>query len=80
MAERAGTTVTGQLRAAILAAGVRRRRISLDTGIHESVLSRFVRGERGLDGGSIDTLCAYLGLELSPTRGGAGRRKTRKGR
>ncbi len=58
------TTVSGQLRAAILAAPVSRYRIAKDTGINQSMLSRFVRGERGLDGSSIDTLAEYLRLEL----------------
>ncbi len=58
--------VTDALRKAITNAKVNRRRISLDTGIQESALSRFIHGERGLDGTSIDTLAAYFGLELKP--------------
>ena len=58
--------VTDALRKAINTAKVNRRQISLTTKIPESVLSRFVRGERGLDGKSIDTLAAYFGLELTP--------------
>jgi hypothetical protein len=65
--------VTDTLRKAITSADVNRRRISLDTGIQESALSRFVHGERGLDGASIDTLAAYFGLELKPK----GKRKGR---
>lgn len=65
MAKRADT-VTGQLRAAVLAAGVRQRHIAEATGVSTSSLSRFARGERGLDGSSVDALCAYFGLELTP--------------
>lgn len=58
--------VSDQLRVAILAAGENRHRIALATGVQESTLSRFVRGERGLDLTSVDKLAAYLGLELVP--------------
>jgi transcriptional regulator with XRE-family HTH domain len=57
-------TVSEQLRAAILAAPVSRYRIAADTGIHASMLSRFVNGITRLDSGTIDKLCKYLGLEL----------------
>jgi transcriptional regulator with XRE-family HTH domain len=58
--------VSDQLRAAIAAAPVSRYRIARDTGVHESALSRFVRGERLLDLSSVDKLAAYLGLGLVP--------------
>jgi hypothetical protein len=58
--------VMDALRKAIKEAEVNRRRISLDTGIQESALSRFIRRERGLDGKSIDILAEYFGLELRP--------------
>jgi transcriptional regulator with XRE-family HTH domain len=56
--------VSEQLRRAILDAGVSRYRISHDTGIAESVLSRFVNRETGLDIGTVDKLAAYLGLQF----------------
>ena len=62
-----GTAVTDQLRAAIAAAaeaGVTRYRISKETGVEQSALSRFVHGKVGLDLSSVDKLAAYLGLEL----------------
>ena len=34
------------------------------TGIHNSQLSRFLRGERGLSMDAIDTLGEYLGLRV----------------
>ena len=60
-------TISDQLRAAIAAAaevGISRYRISRETGVEQSALSRFVHGKQGLDLSSIDRLAAYLGLEL----------------
>jgi hypothetical protein len=65
--------VSDQIRVAIDAAGVTRYRISKDTGISESMLSRFMGGSRGLSMEALDTLGEYLDLEVV-------RRKTRKGR
>jgi hypothetical protein len=65
--------VSDQIRAAIDAAGVTRYRISKDTGISESMLSRFMSGSRGLSMEALDTLGEYLDLEVV-------RRETRKGR
>jgi transcriptional regulator with XRE-family HTH domain len=56
--------ISDQLRAAIEAAGESRYQISKQTGINQSILSRFVRGETKLDGVNIDKLAAYLALEL----------------
>jgi ribosome-binding protein aMBF1 (putative translation factor) len=56
--------VSDKLRAAILAAPVSRYRMSADTGINASVLSRFVNGITGLDSNTTDKLAEYLGLEL----------------
>ncbi len=67
MGKSLGSTVSEQLRAAILAAaetGVTRYRISKETGVEQSALSRFVHGKVGLDLSSVDKLAAYLGLEL----------------
>jgi transcriptional regulator with XRE-family HTH domain len=61
-------TVSGRLRAAILAAPVSRYRIAQEAGVDEAALSRFVRGQRGLDLSSVDKLAAYLELELAPAR------------
>ena len=62
---------------AIEASGQTRYRISQDTGIAESVLSRFMSGETGLAVETMERLADYLGLEivLCPKRG----RGTRKG-
>ena len=53
-----------QLRAAVLNAKVTRYRISKATGISESILSRFVRGEAGLSMEYVDRLADYLQLRL----------------
>ncbi len=59
-------SVSDRLRAAIAAAPVSRYRMAMETGVSQSVLSRFVRGERGLDLSSVDRLAAYLELDLVP--------------
>jgi len=61
---KASKQVSDKLRAAILAAPVTRYRISADTGVHASVLSKFVNGKTGLDLSTVDVLAAYLNLEL----------------
>lgn len=53
-----------QLRAAVLNADVTRYRISKATGISESILSRFVRGDAGLSMEYVDRLADYLELRL----------------
>ena len=67
--------VTETLRRAIEQAGVSLYKIAKLTGIEQSTLSRFVRGERGLDGNSIDKLAEYFGLELKPSKTDIKRRK-----
>jgi transcriptional regulator with XRE-family HTH domain len=59
---------TEVLRRAILECGESRAAISRETGIAESILSRFVRGERGLSSESIDALIEFLGMEIRPRR------------
>ena len=62
------STVTRQLREAIESSPQSRYEISKQTGINQSVLSRFVREETNLDGVNIDKLAHYLGLELGPVK------------
>lgn len=59
------TSISGQLRDAILTAGVTRYRIAKDTGVNQAVLSKFVRYLTSLDLATVDKLCDYLGLELA---------------
>ena len=53
-----------QLRKAVATSGLSRYRISQETGIAESTLCLFVRGERGLSLESIDALGEFLELEI----------------
>jgi hypothetical protein len=61
-------TFSDQLRRAILDSGMTRYRIGQESGIAESVLSRFVREKQGLTSDSIDRLMDCLGLEIRPRR------------
>lgn len=54
------------VREAIEASGKTRYQISQDTGIAQSMLSRFVNGERGLSLAALDVLLPYLGIEVKP--------------
>ena len=56
--------LSDQLRAQILAAPVSRYQMARETGVAESMLSRFVNRTRSLDLTTVDKLAAYLGLEL----------------
>jgi transcriptional regulator with XRE-family HTH domain len=69
-----------QLRAAVLNAGESRYRISKATGISESILSRFVRGEAGLSMEYANRLCEYLGLRLEKAEKAGPSKSKRKGK
>lgn len=56
-------TIQSALRKAMNDSGVTRYRISKETGLPESVLSRFAAGDDAR-GGTIDTLADFLGAEL----------------
>jgi transcriptional regulator with XRE-family HTH domain len=68
--------VLSVIRKAIEASGQTRYRISQETGIAQSQLSRLMSGECGMSIGTVQRLADYLGLELvvRPKRG----RSTRK--
>lgn len=59
------------MRKAMETSGQSRYRISKETGIAESVLSRFMSGETALTVETVERLADYLGLEivLRPKRG-----------
>jgi transcriptional regulator with XRE-family HTH domain len=57
-------TMTEALKAAIEQCGVSRYRIAQDTGILETSLSRFMRGETSLRLDKADVLAEYLELQL----------------
>jgi hypothetical protein len=56
--------ISDQLREAIHQCGKTRYRISLETGISESILSRFVNHGAGLSLANIDILCECIGAKL----------------
>jgi transcriptional regulator with XRE-family HTH domain len=62
--ERRNPPLSDQLRLAIAECGISRYRIAKETGIHESTLSRFCRGQRGLSTAALDTLADFLRLRL----------------
>ncbi|QEG34444.1 helix-turn-helix domain-containing protein [Bythopirellula goksoeyrii] len=63
------TKVSEQLREAIRNADCSRYRISKETGIDQSMLTKFLQGERGLAISTIDTLAEFLNLELTHKKG-----------
>lgn len=69
--------ISERLRAAILETPGTRRQIAFATGVAESVLSRFVRGEQGITIDTADLLADYFNLDLLPAKAAA---RTRKGR
>jgi transcriptional regulator with XRE-family HTH domain len=56
--------VSDQLRKAIGDSGESLCQIAGGSGVNDGILSRFMRGQRGLTTKSVDRLCEYLGLEL----------------
>ena len=61
---------TDQVRRAVEASDFTRYRIAQETGIPESSLSRFVRGEAGLSMRHLDELARLLELHVSVGRPG----------
>lgn len=61
-------TMTDVLKTAIERSGKTRYQIAQDTGILQTSLSRFMRGETSLRLDKADVLAEYLGLELKPRR------------
>ena len=57
-------TLSKQLRWYVKNCGVSTYRLERETGIHNSALSRFLRGERGLSIASMDTMGKFLKLVL----------------
>jgi hypothetical protein len=62
-------TISDVLRDAIERSGLTHYRIAKDSGIPESNLRRFIRGEMSVRLDKADRLAAYLGLRLVPDPG-----------
>lgn len=71
--------LSDQLRRAIEESELTRYAIHKATGVDQSVLSKFVRGERGLSMDTMDLLGKCLGLQLVAERKSTGKRTTKKG-
>lgn len=56
------------LKEAIRKTGLSGYRVALDAGVPEPVVSRFLRGERGINLDTAGKLADYLGLELRPIK------------
>ena len=68
MARKRAKALSDQLRQAIRDSGQSLCHIAGECGVDDGILSRFMRGERGLTTKTLDRLCAYLGLELRQSR------------
>jgi hypothetical protein len=71
-------TVSATLRTALEKSGQTRYAISKATGIPQSVLSRFAKGQP-LRGENLDMLCDYLELTLTTKPGKARKERLRHG-
>jgi transcriptional regulator with XRE-family HTH domain len=57
-------TISNQIRKAIRDCGLTRYRLSQLTGIHESTLSKFMSGSRGLSMAGLDALAPVIRMEV----------------
>ncbi len=76
MMSRRRAKLSDQIRRAVDDCGRTRDRISMETGISQSTLSRFMSGERGLPTDTLDLLADDLDLNITVGKG----RKPRKSR
>jgi len=61
-------SIVEQLQQAIKRSGETQYAIAQATGISQSVLNRFINGERGISLDTAAKLCQYLDLDLAPRR------------
>jgi plasmid maintenance system antidote protein VapI len=61
-------TIVEQLRQAIADSGQSEYAIAKGSGVSQSVVNRFVSGERGISLETAAKLCDYLGLDLTSCR------------
>jgi hypothetical protein len=71
---------TDEFRAAILNSDISRYKIAKATGISESILSRFCRGESGMSNAFMDLIADHLGLHVVAKRPRKTRRAKPKGK
>ncbi len=61
-------SIVDQLRTAIEKSGETQYAIAQATGVSQSVLNRFINGERGISLETAAKLCQHLDLDLAPRR------------
>jgi transcriptional regulator with XRE-family HTH domain len=61
-------SIVEQLQQAITRSGETQYAIAQATGVSQSVLNRFINGERGISLETAAKLCQYLDLDLAPRR------------
>mgnify|MGYP000397934709 CR=1 FL=1 len=61
-------SLTTQLREAIQSHEDSAYRLAINSGVPNPIIHRFMTGERGIAIGSMEKLCDYLGLELTPKK------------
>jgi plasmid maintenance system antidote protein VapI len=61
-------SIVDQLQQAIKRSGETQYAIAHATGISQSVLNRFINGERGISLETAAKLCQYFDLDLAPRR------------
>lgn len=59
-----GMTFTDEIKEAIESSGLSRYRLSLESGVAQSVLSRFMSGTRGLSTDTLDRLAKVLRMSV----------------
>jgi transcriptional regulator with XRE-family HTH domain len=64
MGKAAKRTFADVIRRAVEDSGRTAYAIALESGVSQAVLSRFLRGERGINLDTAEKLCRALGLEL----------------
>jgi plasmid maintenance system antidote protein VapI len=60
--------LVGELQQAILNCGETEYRVAKDSDVPQPVVSRFMRGQRGISLETASKICQYLGLHLAPVR------------
>ena len=66
MGKSAKRTFADVIRRAVRDSGKTPYAVALESGVPQAVLSRFLRGERGVNLDTAEKLCRALGLDLRP--------------